>query len=65
MRVIVDRIEGNKLVVELPGKQTATMDKALLPEAKEGDIVNILVDVKETEKRTMEIKNKMKNIFND
>ena len=45
MRIIVDRFEGNIAVVELPNGKTIDCPKELLPsDAKEGSIINILVD---------------------
>jgi predicted RecA/RadA family phage recombinase len=41
---IIDRIEGNWLVVEA-GKATFNLPKELAPAAKEGDVVHIAVSV--------------------
>lgn len=44
MEVIVDRIEGEFLVVEIDENKFARMPKILVPNAKEGDIIKINID---------------------
>lgn len=44
MRIIVDRIEGKRIVVELPDMTTVDVPKCLLPNAAEGDVYLITKD---------------------
>jgi len=56
MRIIIDRFEGDFAVVELENKLFANMPKSLVPhEAKEGSVLSIELDKKETEKRKQNI----------
>ncbi len=61
MKVIIDRFEGNYAVVEIHKNKFVNLAKELVPDAKEGDVVNIIIDKEDTKKR----KNKIKNIMND
>ena len=68
MKVIIDRFEGNFAVLELENKQTANIDKKLIPgEAKEGTALtlDISIDSEETEKRHKRISGLMKDLFKD
>lgn len=40
MKIIVDRIEGDYLVVELPNGKYKNINKNRYPDAKEGDIID-------------------------
>ncbi|HEY8464174.1 MAG TPA: DUF3006 domain-containing protein [Bacillota bacterium] len=51
MQVIIDRFEAEYAVVELPDRTTALLAKVLVPEAREGDLVEIVVNKKATIKR--------------
>jgi len=56
MRIIIDRFEGDFAVVELENKLFANMPKSLVPlGAKEGSVLSIELDEKETEKRKQNI----------
>lgn len=55
MEVIIDRIEGDFAVVELPDRTMISVDKRLLPNAKEGDVVEIKINPKKTEERRNKI----------
>ncbi|MBE6824950.1 MAG: DUF3006 domain-containing protein [Ruminococcaceae bacterium] len=46
MRIIVDRIEENLAVIELPSGKTVTVDKELIMNAKEGDAIVLSVEEK-------------------
>ena len=51
MRVIIDRFEGDFVVVELENKLFANIPKSLVPQgAKEGCVLSIELDEEETEK---------------
>ena len=65
MRVIIDRFEGDYAIVELPDRTYVDMPKILLEDAKEQDIINILVDKEETIERKKSIKSLMDKLFND
>jgi len=41
MKVIVDRIENDFLVVEMPDMSVCNIPRILLPQAKEKDVINI------------------------
>ncbi|HHY03795.1 MAG TPA: DUF3006 domain-containing protein [Thermoanaerobacterales bacterium] len=56
MKLIIDRFEGEYAVVELQDKSMVNIPKKILPaEAGEGDIISIVIDKDETEKRKQEI----------
>ena len=62
---IIDRFEGNMAVIEYNGR-AFNLPKNLLPkEAKEGDVLKILINVdrEETEKRREKIENLMDELF--
>ena len=66
MKVIIDRFEGGFAVVELEDASFVNMSKKLLPpDAKEGDVVVILVDREETKKRSRKIGKLMVELFED
>jgi hypothetical protein len=55
MQVIIDRFEGDFAVVELPNKETIDVPIALFPNAKQGDVINIIINHEETDKRKKNI----------
>ena len=55
MQVIIDRFEGKFAVVELPNKEMIDVPKILFPDAKSGDVIDITINKKETEKRKKNI----------
>ena len=65
MKVIVDRIEENFLVVELENGKVFNIPREIMPEAREGDLINIKIDKNETKKRDENIKALMNDIFKD
>ena len=44
MRIVVDRIEGDFAVLELPDKSTINVNAALFDSIKEGDILKLELD---------------------
>ena len=50
MKVIIDRFEGEYAVVELEVGKFVNMPKELVPDAHEGDVINIFIDEKETKR---------------
>ncbi len=66
MKGIVDRIEGDYLVIELENMQMIDICVSRVPDAKEGDVLvikkgHITVDREETKKR----EEKIKKLFSD
>lgn len=65
MEVIVDRIEGSFLIVEIDAETFVSMPKILAPNAKEGDIINITIDEQKTSNRRLMIEDRMNKLWND
>lgn len=66
MKIIIDRFEDNHAVVELEDKSTVDMPRVLLPkEAKEGDIIEISIDIEETKTRRERIEKLMNDLWED
>lgn len=65
MDVIIDRFEGDKAVVEVKKGVFAHIDRVLLPNAKEGDVIRINVDRDATKKLSANIKNLADSLFED
>ncbi len=65
MLYIVDRIEEGMIVLENDDEQTFSVPKALLPDAKEGDCVEITINNEETEKRRNNIRRLMEDLLQD
>ncbi len=63
MTVILDRIEENVGVVELPNRSFAEIPLCLIPDAKEGDVIHIRIDQEETERRAEKIHKLMGQLF--
>ncbi len=63
MKVVIDRIEQGYAVCELPDGSMKNMPLEFLPECKEGDVVVIEIDKKETEDRQSRIKKKLDSLF--
>lgn len=66
MKFIIDRFEGDFAVAELENYDIIDIPRVLLPEeTKEGDVLNIIIDKDETEKRRQRIEDKFKRLFED
>lgn len=65
MKVIVDRIEGEYLVVEITKDSFVNIPRILVPTAKENDVISINIDYTETKKRKQEMQKLMNNVFED
>ncbi|AFS78256.1 hypothetical protein DUF3006 [Gottschalkia acidurici 9a] len=68
MRGIVDRFEGEFIVVELENEEMINIEKSRAPLAKEGDILiiereSITMDEKETARRREKIEEKFNGLF--
>ena len=66
MRIIIDRIEGDFAIVELPSGQMIDCPRAMLPDnAKEGSIINITVDENATSEKLQRVTERMNKLFKD
>ncbi len=65
MEVIIDRFEKEFAVVELEIGEFVNLPRILVPNAKEGDVVNITIDENSTKKRKEHIESLMNNLFED
>lgn len=64
MKFTIDRFEEEFAIVELENREMVEIPKAILPiEAKEGDIINISVEERETEDRKKRIQDKFDRLF--
>lgn len=65
MKVIIDRFENDYALVETEDNIIVEIPKALVPNAKEKDVVEITILKSVTEERKEIIENKMNNLFED
>lgn len=69
MQCIIDRFEDDYAIVEYTDEQDAELfariESVLLPGAKEGDVIEITINAKETEEREKRIRKLMDNLFKD
>ena len=63
MEVIVDRIEEDFLVLELEGEKHVNVPKMLIPNAREGDIIDMNINYEKRAKRESEINNLKSKLF--
>ena len=64
MKVIIDRVEEEIAIVELENGDMVDVPKQILPNnAKEGSVINITCDEKETNAKRDAAKQKMNSIF--
>lgn len=63
MQVIVDRIENDMLVLELDVGKTISVPRILIPDAKEGDIVDITINKEETKKENDKVQKLVDELF--
>lgn len=64
MKVIIDRFEGEFAVVELPDRKMVNMPKVLLPkQAREGDVIDIKINIEETKKQNDSIRKLMDEVW--
>lgn len=64
--IVVDRIEGNKVIIEIDNEFVELPINLFPSEVSEGDIIemDIKINVEETDKRRKETSEKLKNLFN-
>lgn len=66
MRLVIDRIEEEIAVVEKDDGSFVNMPKNLIPpEAKEGDVLLITVDMENTVDREQEIRSLLEEVWHD
>ncbi|MEG2377276.1 MAG: DUF3006 domain-containing protein [Clostridia bacterium] len=65
MVAIVDRIEGEYVILECEDGVMARMSKSLLPNAHDGDVVRIESDAAATSDRALKIKKRMDALWKD
>ena len=66
MKVIIDRFEERYAIVELEDRTIVEMSRQLIPHgAKEGDVIEILIDREETEKRRKKARDLMDRLVNE
>ncbi|MDO4562475.1 MAG: DUF3006 domain-containing protein [Clostridia bacterium] len=66
MKVIIDRFEGDFVVVELEDGNMADMPATLVPkEAKEGDVISIEIDEDDTAARKDRIEKLAAKLWKD
>ena len=65
MKVIIDRIEGDSVIVEIGVGKIVSVPKILFQNAKEGDVFKIEIDREETNIRKEKIQKLMNNLFED
>ncbi len=63
MEVIVDRIEGDYLVLELDNQKHVNVPKMLIPNAVEGDIIDIEINYEKRIEREKEIQKLSNKLF--
>ncbi len=65
MKFIIDRFEGDFAVVQLQSGKMCNIPKILIPDANEGDVIDIHIDKEETQKRKDNISKKFNSLFDN
>ena len=63
MKITIDRIENDVVIVELPGGKALDIPRLLFPDAEEGDVYNIEKDSAQRNARRCRMKVKMRRLF--
>jgi hypothetical protein len=63
MQVTIDRFEGSLAVVELPDGTMVNMQRILIPDAKEGDVINITIDTEASDERKSKVRKLMEELW--
>ena len=63
MKITIDRIENDVVIIELPGGKTLDIPRLLFPDAEEGDVYNIEKDSAQRDARRCRMKVKMRRLF--
>ena len=62
MHVIVERFEGEYAIVELPDGSLVSVPKVIFEDAKEGDVVEIIVNQQVTDTKKSDIINRFNSL---
>lgn len=65
MKIVIDRIEDGIATIELENGKLINVPAVLFEDCREGDIVNIVPDKKETAEMKKEIEIDLKNLFDN
>lgn len=66
MKYTIDRFEGEYAVVELENQKFVNIPRSAIPaEAKEGDVISVIIDKVGTEARKKHIKKLMDDVWAD
>ena len=65
MQGIVDRIEGEWIVLELESGETVHLSRKILPEAAEGDVVVCAVDREKTAQRREKLRELRRRLWEE
>ena len=66
MKFVIDRFEGDFAIVELSDGRITQIPRIVVPpNAKEGDIILLIVEVDETANRKASIEREMESLFKD
>ena len=65
MQITIDHIEEDYLVVELEDMTTIDIPRKLIPDAKEGDVIDIIKNSEATLERKKQINDLMDDLFID
>ncbi len=65
MKGIIDRFENEFAVIEIEVGKTGLISKQLVPDAQEGDIINIQIEKKQTMERRKQMEKLAAKVFED
>ena len=65
MKIIIDRIENDVAVIELPDGKMIEVPRLLFPDAEEGDAYNIEKDSARRDARLCRMEDIMNRLFDD
>ena len=65
MRIVIDRIEENFAVAELPDGSMKNLPLEFVPDCKEGDVVYITIDEEETKKIKEDVRIRLDSLFDE
>lgn len=65
MKIIVDRIEADFIVVQMPDGSFNNLPRVFAPLAKDGDFINIEIDEALTKTKKSEIKSRLEGLFEE
>jgi hypothetical protein len=63
MKITIDRFEGDLAVAELSDGSFANLPRVFVPNAREGDIINIEKDIEATEAAHRESRSRLHSLF--